>query len=62
MQIIESSHGSLLSSRSKLVHRGCAPVEYSKPYVLFSAIDATSATIDFSKKNVDNGIVDSPLS
>ena len=55
----ESAHGSLLSSRSKSRNGGCALSEYSKPYVLFSATNAASAAIDFSKKSVDNGVVDS---
>ena len=36
--------------------------EYSKPYVLFSATDAASAAIDFSRKSMDDGVVDSPPS
>ena len=56
----ESAHGSLLSGRSKSCNGGCALSEYSKPYVLFSATNATSVAIDFSRKNVDDGVVDSP--
>ena len=41
---------------------GCGQSQYSKPYVLFSATDAASAAIDFSKSNVDDGVVDSPPS
>ena len=37
-------------------------VSNSKPYVLFSTTDAASAAIDFSKSNVDDGVVDSPPS
>ena len=33
--------------------------QYSKLYVLFSAIDIASTTIDFSKRNVNDKIVDS---
>ena len=58
----ESARGSLLFGRSKSRNGGCALSEYSKPYVLFSATDAASATIDFSKKSVDDGVVDSPPS
>ena len=58
----KSTHGSLLSGRSKSTRAGCGQSQYSKPYVLFSATDAASATIDFSKSNVDDGIVDSPPS
>ena len=58
----ESAHGSLLSGQSKSCNGGCALSEYSKPYVLFSATDAASAAIDFSRKNVDDGVVDNPPS
>ena len=58
----ESAHGSLLSGRSKSHNGGCALSEYFKPYVLFSATDAASAAVDFSRKSVDDGIVDSPPS
>lgn len=37
-----------------------APV--SKPYMLRSAADAASAAIDYSKGNIDDGVVDSPPS
>ena len=47
----------MLSTRA-----GCGQSQYSKPYVLFSATDAASAAINFSKSNVDDGIVDSPPS
>ena len=59
---IESIHGTLLSSRSKSTGADCGQSQYSKPYVLFSAIDVASASIEFSKSNVDNGIVYSPPS
>ena len=39
---------------------GCGQSQYSKPYVLFSATNAASAAIDYSKSNVDDGVVDSP--
>ena len=52
----------MLSGRSKFTRAGCSQSQYSKPYVLFSATDAASAAIDFSKRNVDDGIVDSPPS
>ena len=59
---IESIHGSLLSGRSESTQASCGQSQDSKPYVLFSATDATSAAIDFSKSNVDDGVVDSPPS
>ena len=55
-------HGSLLSGRSKSAQGGCGPSQYSKPYVMFSATDAASAAIDFSKKDVNDGVVARPLS
>ena len=59
---MESVHGRLLSGRSKSCNGGCTLSEYSKPYVLFSAIDAASVAIDFLRKSVDDGVVDSPPS
>ena len=52
----------MLSGRSKSTRAGCGQSQYSKPYVLFSATDVASAAIDFSKSNVDDGVVDSPPS
>ena len=40
----------------------CYPAPYSKPYVMCSAVDAASAAIDFTKGNVEDGVVDSPPS
>ena len=57
-----SACGSLLSGRSKSRNGGCALSEYSKPYVLFSATDVALAAIDFSRKSMDDGVVDSPPS
>jgi hypothetical protein len=39
---------------------GFALSPFSKPYVMFSATDAASAAIDYSKGNVEDGVVDSP--
>ena len=58
----ELAHGSLLFSRSKSRNGGCALSEYSKPYVLFSTTNATLAAIDFPRKSLDDGVVDSPPS
>ena len=58
----ESRHESLLSSQSVSKDGSLAPLQYSKPYVLFSATDAASAAIDFTKGNVEDGVVDSPPS
>ena len=48
-----------MSGGSKSGCEGCALSEYLKN-VLFSTTNAASATIDFFKRNVDNGVVDSP--
>ena len=61
-QYTRSTHGSLMSGGSKSACEGCALSQYSKPYVLFSATDAASPAIDFSKRNVDNRVKDSPPS
>ena len=61
-QCTEFVYGSLLSGRSKSAQRRCGPSQYSKPYVMFSVTDAASAAIDFSKKDVNDGVVDSPPS
>ena len=58
----KSRHGSLLSGRSVSKDGSLAPLQYSKPYVLFSATNVASAAIDFSKGNVEDGVVDSPPS
>ena len=62
IQCIESAHGSLMSGGSKSAHEGCALSQYSKLYVLFFATDAASIAIVFSKRNVNDRVVDSPLS
>ena len=61
-QCTEFVHGSLLSGRSKSAQGRCGPSQYSKPYVMFSATDVASAAIDFSKTDVNDGVVDSPPS
>ena len=40
----------------------CVPSQFSKPYLMYSATDAASAALDFSKENVGDGVVDSPPS
>ena len=47
------------AGRVATTRAGCGHSQYSKPYVLFSAIDVASAAIDFSKSNVDNEVIDS---
>ena len=60
---------SLLSGSEKLLSEGsesrggnCGTAPISKPYMLRSAADATSAAIDYSKGDVEEGVVDSPPS
>ena len=40
----------------------CVPSQFSKPYLMYSATNAASATIDFAKGNVEDGVVNSPPS
>jgi hypothetical protein len=40
----------------------CVPSQFSKLYSMYSTTDAASAALDFSKGNVEDGIVDSPPS
>ena len=47
-------------SRSESEGGSCGTAPYSKPYMLRSATDAASAAIDYSKGNVEDGVVDSP--
>lgn len=40
----------------------CVPSQFSKPYLMHSATDAASAIVDFSKGNIEDGVVNSPPS
>jgi hypothetical protein len=40
----------------------CLLSQFSKPYLMYSAIDAASAAVDFAKGNVEDGVVNSPPS
>ena len=40
----------------------CFGAPHSKPYVMCSATDVVSAALDFSKGNVEDGVVNSPPS
>ena len=51
-----------ISTKSALEDGSCDTAPLSKPYMLCSAADATSAAIDYSKGNIEDGIVDSPPS
>ena len=37
----------------------CVPSQFSKPYLMYSVTDAASTALDFSKENVEDGVVDS---
>jgi len=59
--LVSGSENTLSSDYGFMGGSGCtAPV--SKPYLLWSAADAASAAIDFSKGDVEDGVVDSPPS
>ena len=51
-----------LSTNSESRGASCDIVPFSKPYMFRSAMDAASAAIDYSKGNIDDGVVDSPPS
>ena len=40
----------------------CLPSQFSKLYLMYSATDVASTAIDFTKENVEDGVVNSPLS
>jgi hypothetical protein len=40
----------------------CVLSQFSKPYLMYSATDAASMALDFSKRNVEDGTIDSPPS
>jgi hypothetical protein len=40
----------------------CIPSQFLKPYLMYSANDVVSATVDFAKGNVDDGGDDNPPS
>ena len=51
-----------LSTNSESGGASCSTVPLSKPYMFRSTTDAASAAIDYSKGNIDEGVVDSPPS
>ena len=51
-----------LSIKSESGGASCDTAPFSKPYMFRSATDAASAAIDYSKGNIEDGIVDSPPS
>jgi hypothetical protein len=51
-----------LSATSDSTGGSCGTAPKSKPYMMRSAADAASAAIDYSKGDVEDGVVDSPPS
>ena len=49
-----------IADRSKSEGGSCDTAPVSKPYILYSAADAASAAIDYSKGNIEDGVVNSP--
>jgi hypothetical protein len=47
---------------SRSMQGNCVLSQFSKLYLMYSATDAVSAALDFSKGNVEDGVVDSPAS
>ena len=47
---------------SRSIQGDCVPSQFSKPYLMYSANDAASVTVDFAKDNVEDSVVNSPLS
>jgi hypothetical protein len=44
------------------IERHCLSSQFSKPYLMYSATDAASASVNFAKGNVEDGVVNSPPS
>jgi hypothetical protein len=44
------------------IQGNCVPFQFSKPYLMYSATDAASVALDFSKGNVEDRVFDSPPS
>jgi hypothetical protein len=44
------------------IEEHCLPSLFSKPYLMYSAIDVASAVVDFAKGSVEDGVVNSPPS
>ena len=58
-EVPNSVSSSLISGNLDSTCEGSGLPDNSKPYVMFWASDAASATIDFSKGDVEDGVVDS---
>jgi hypothetical protein len=59
---IEDRSDSINVEYSGSMQGNCVPSQFLKPYLMYSATDATSTAIDFAKGNVEDGVVDNPLS
>jgi hypothetical protein len=44
------------------IEEHCLPSQFSKPYLMYSETDATSAAVDFAKGSLEDGVVNSPPS
>jgi hypothetical protein len=44
------------------MHFNYVPSEFSKPYLMYPTTDNALAALDYSKGNVEDGVVDSPPS
>jgi hypothetical protein len=44
------------------IEEHCIPFQFSKLYLMYSAINVALAAIDFAKGNVEDGIVNNPPS
>jgi len=51
----------LLLKVSELVRGSCSPTPVFKPYILLFATDVVVVAINYSKENIKDGVVDSPL-
>ena len=47
---------------SGLIQGYCVPSQFSKPYLMYSATDAASVIMDFVKGNIEDSVMNSPLS
>ena len=47
---------------SGLIQKDYVPSQFSKLYLMYSATDATSTAVNFTKGNVEDGVVNSPPS
>jgi hypothetical protein len=58
----EDRSDTIAAECSRSIQGDCVPSQFSKPYLMYSATDVALAALDFSKGNVEDGVVDSPPS